>query len=99
MIDQTILCSGATNDSALVEIKVKISTDKNLIQIDDNAFSLQLNNDFALSWTNTVDKIRYDNYLSKITGNLTVFSINPEQEQPSVRANLICVQENKKAIT
>lgn len=96
--EQVILCTGATNDNALLEIKITVSSDQSRIKIDDTSFNLLTNSEYALSWSNVVDSIRYDNYLSKITGNLSVVATNPEEEQSSLRANLICVQEKNKVI-
>ena len=93
---QVILCAGTTNDGALIELQLDLYSSQNRLSIEGQSYNLSVNNDFTIAWTNEVDGIRYDNYLSKINGNMLVIAINPENTETSIRANLNCVHKEDR---
>ena len=88
-----ILCTGTTNDGKLIELQLDLYTSRNRIIIEGQAYNLSVNNDFKIAWTNEVEGIRFDNFLSKINGNMLVVAIDPESSETSIRANLNCVKK------
>ena len=93
-----ILCSGATNDGALIELQIDLYSNQNLIKIEDESFNLATNNAFTIAWSNEVDDTRYDNLLSKINGNMIVIAVNQDSAESSIRANLSCVEKLDRVI-
>lgn len=91
---QEILCAGTTNDGTLIELQVDLYTIQNRLIIEGQSFNLAKNNLYTIAWTNEVEDIRYENFLSKINGNMLVIAVDPKNTETSVRANLSCV--NKK---
>lgn len=95
---QEILCSGTTNDGALIELQVDLYSNQSRIVIEDEAYNLSSNNAFTIAWTNEVEGIRYDNFISKINGNMLVIAVNPENSESGIRANLNCVKKENRVI-
>jgi hypothetical protein len=96
---QEILCSGITNNSALIELQIDLYSNENRIVIEEQAYNLTSNNAFKISWTNNdVEGIRYDNFLSKINGDMLVIAVNPENSESSIRANFNCVKKDNRVI-
>ena len=93
---QVILCAGTTNDGALIELQLDLYSSQNKLSIEGQAYNLSTNNDFTVAWSNEVDGIRYDNFLSKINGNMLVIAINPESTETGIRANLNCVNKEDR---
>ena len=93
---QVILCAGTTNDGALIELQLDFYSSQNRLSIEGQAYNLSVNNDFTIAWTNEVEGIRYDNFLSKINGNMLVITVNPESTETSIRANLNCVSKEDR---
>jgi len=93
---QTILCTGTSNDGALLEIALNLNTNKNIITVDQQSINLSANNDFTVSWTTSVQGIRYDNFLSKITGSMVVIAIDEGNSTSGIRANLNCVKRGNR---
>lgn len=92
--DQEILCAGTTNDGTLIELQVDLYSIQNRVVIEGQSFNLVTNNLYRIAWTNNVEDISYENFLSKINGNMLVIAVDPKKTETSVRANLNCV--NKK---
>ena len=95
---QEILCAGTTNNGTLIELQVDLYTNQNRIIIEDQAYNLSSNNAFTIAWTNEVEGIRYDNFISKINGNMLVIAVNPENSESGIRANLNCVKKENRVI-
>ena len=93
---QVILCAGTTNDGALIELQLDLYSSQNKLSIEGQTYNLSVNNDFTIAWTNEAEGIRYDNFLSKINGNMLVIAINPESTETSIRANLNCVNKEDR---
>lgn len=93
---QLILCAGTTNDGALIELQLDLYSSQNRVSIEDQTYNLSTNNDFTIAWSNEVEGIRYNNFLSKINGNMLVIAINPESTETGIRANLNCVNKDKR---
>lgn len=93
---QIILCTGNTNDGNLIELQLDIFTSQNIINIEDQSYSLSANNDFTIAWSNEAEGIRYDNFLSKINGNLLVVATNLESTDRGIRANLNCIKKEDR---
>ena len=93
---QLILCTGTTNDETLVEIQLNINTSKNLVIVESESFKLSANNDFLFSWSNEVGNIRFDNFLSKITGEMLVMAIDKTNSSSAIRANLRCIKKEDR---
>lgn len=94
---QEILCAGTTNDGALIELQLDLYSSKNQVNIEGKAYNLSANNDFTVAWSNEAEGIRYNNFLSKINGNLLVIAVNPESTESSIRANLNCIRKENRA--
>jgi hypothetical protein len=95
---QEILCSGTSNDGALIELQVDLYSNQSRIVIEDQAYNLSSNNDFTIAWSNNVEGIRYENFISKINGNMLVIAVNEENSESGIRANLNCVKKNNRVI-
>jgi hypothetical protein len=93
---QIILCTGNTNDGALLEIKLDLNASKKRIIVDQKPINISANNDFTISWTTSAQGIRYDSFLSKITGNMIVVAIDEEKSESGIRANLRCVMKEDR---
>ena len=93
---QAILCAGTTNDGALIELQLDLYSSQNRVSIEDQTYNLSTNNDFTIAWSNEVEGIRYNNFLSKINGNMLVIAINPESTETGIRANLNCVNKEDR---
>lgn len=93
---QLILCAGTTNDGALIELQLDLYSSQNRVSIEDQTYNLSTNNDFTIAWSNEVEGIRYNNFLSKINGNMLVIAINPESTETGIRANLNCVNKEDR---
>jgi len=91
-----ILCAGTTNDGSLIELQLDLYSSQNRLSIEGQVYNLSVNNDFTVAWTNEVEGIRYDNFLSKINGNMLVVAVNPESTETSIRANLNCVNKQDR---
>lgn len=89
-----ILCSGSGNRGELIEIQINYSEADNQISIENMIYPLQTNNKFSMVWQNTSDGTIFTNYLSKLNGAMQVIS-DPPGEEPSIRANLLCVDAKK----
>lgn len=95
---QIILCAGTTNDGALIELQLDYYSTQNRLAIEGKTYNLLVNNDFTIAWNNEVDDIRYDNYLSKINGNMLVVAVNSESTETNIRANLNCVNKDNRVL-
>ena len=95
---QEILCTGLSNDNALVELEVNINAEDNSIEIENNSYELSANNEFSLSWSNQVGNIVYNNILSKITGDMAVIALDQNTSSTTTRASLKCVMKANKVI-
>jgi len=93
---QVILCAGTTNDGALIELQLDLYSSQNRVSIEGQAYDLSANNDFTVAWSNEVEGTRYDNFLSKINGNLLVIAVNQESTESGIRANLNCVRKENR---
>mgnify|MGYP000751525176 CR=1 FL=1 len=93
---QKILCTGTANDGALLEIELDLNASKKSIIVDQQPINLSANNDFTVSWTTTVQGIRYNSFLSKITGDMIVVAIDEERSASSIRANLSCIKKENR---
>jgi hypothetical protein len=93
---QVILCAGTTDDGALIELQLDFYSSQSRLSIEGQAYDLSVNNDFTIAWTNEAEGIRYDNFLSKINGNMLVIAVNPESTETSIRANLNCVNKEDR---
>jgi hypothetical protein len=93
---RVILCAGATNDGALIEIQLDLYSNQNRLSIEGISYNLSVNNNFTIAWSNDAEDIRYDNFLSKINGNMFVIAVNPESTETSIRANLNCVYKEDR---
>jgi len=93
---QVILCAGTTNDGALIELQLDLYSSQNRVNIEDQTYNLSVNNDFTIAWSNEVEGIRYDNFLSKINGNMLVIAINTENTETNIRANLNCANKEDR---
>ena len=93
---QVILCAGTTNDGALIELQLDLYSSQNRVSIEGQAYDLSANNDFTVAWSNEVEGTRYDNFLSKINGNLLVIAVNPESTESGIRANLNCIRKENR---
>ena len=94
-----ILCSGTTNDGALIEIQLDLFSKQNLISIEGKTHNLSVNNDFTIAWSNEVDGISYNNYISKINGGMVVIAVNSDKNSDTtIRANLSCVKKEDRIL-
>ena len=95
---RAILCAGAANDGALIEIQLDLYSSQNRLSIEGRSYNLSVNNDFTIAWSNEAENIRYDNFLSKINGNMVVIAVSPESTETSIRANLNCVYKEDRVL-
>lgn len=93
---QVILCAGTTNDGALIELQLDLYSSQNRLNIEGQSYDLLVNNDFTIAWQNKSEDLVFDNFLSKINGNMLVVAINPENTETAIRANLNCVNKDKR---
>jgi hypothetical protein len=94
-----ILCSGITNDEALIEIQLDLFSKQNRISIEGKTHNLSVNNDFTIAWSNEVDGISYNNFISKINGSMVVIAVNSENNSDTtIRANLSCVKKEDRIL-
>lgn len=93
---QIILCAGTTNDGALIELQLDLYSSQNRVIIEGQTYNLSANNNFTVAWSNEAEGIRYDNFLSKINGNLLVIAVNPESTESGIRANLNCIRKENR---
>ena len=91
-----IICAGQGNQGELIEIELNYFEAKKEVQIDDMLYPIQIDNKFAIAWSNTADGVEFVNILSKINGSLQVI-MNDEEGNQNLRASLQCV-EAKKAL-
>ena len=91
----SILCTGLGNQGELIELSLEFSPKKAEISIDGFDYPVQVNNEFSIAWSNTVNDIDFINILSKINGSLQVLTNNNGAQE--LRASLMCV-ESKNAL-
>jgi len=89
-----IICAGQGNKGELIEIELNYFETKKEVQIDDMLYPIQIDNKFAIAWSNTADGVNFVNILSKINGSLQVI-INDKEGNQNLRASLQCIQADK----
>ena len=89
-----IICSGQGNQGELIEIELNYFEAKKEVQIDDMLYPIQIDNKFAIAWSNKVDGVEFVNILSKINGSLQVI-MNDEKGNQNLRASLQCIEADK----
>jgi len=89
-----IICSGQGSQGELVELDLNYSKEKKEMQIDGMLFPLQIDNKYAIAWSNSADDLDFVNILSRINGSLQVIVSDKEGNQ-SLRASLQCVEAEK----
>ena len=89
-----IICSGPGSQGELIEIEINYSSVNKEIQIDDMLYPIQIDNKFAIAWTNSADGVDFVNILSRINGSLQVFK-NDQEGNQELRASLQCIDVKK----
>lgn len=89
-----IICTGQGNQGELIEIELNYFEAKKEVQIDDMLYPIQIDNKFAIAWSNTADGVEFVNILSKINGSLQVIMKDEEGNQ-NLRASLQCIEADK----